>query len=106
MASIVKNLNGETVLEDGKTIKEWMDEAELDPTAADNEEPMKLFVCERETARTSARSAAPATSTASAREASPTSSSAARAATDSVSEPARTSTPSSMRMARRPPSNR
>lgn len=48
MANIVKNLNGKTVLEDGKTIKEWMDEAELDPTAADNEEPMKLFVCDEE----------------------------------------------------------
>lgn len=48
MANIVKNLNGETVLEDGKTIKEWMDEAELDPTVADNEEPMKLFVCDEE----------------------------------------------------------
>ena len=79
MANIVKNLNGETVLEDGKTIKEWMDEAELDPTVADNEEP---------------------------RAASPTSSSAARAAIASVSEPARISTPSSMRMARRSPSSR
>ena len=38
MANIVKNLNGETVLEDGKTIKEWKDGAE----------PMQLFVCDEE----------------------------------------------------------
>ena len=44
MASIVKNLNGKTILEDGKTIKEWMDEAELDHSAADNEQPIQLIV--------------------------------------------------------------
>lgn len=44
MANIVKNLNGETILEDGKTIKEWKDEAEFDPTAADNEQPIQLIV--------------------------------------------------------------
>lgn len=44
MASIVKNLNGKTILEDGKTIKEWKDEAEFDPSAADNEQPIQLIV--------------------------------------------------------------
>lgn len=44
MASIVKNLNGKTILEDGKTIQEWKAEAEFDPTAADNEQPIQLIV--------------------------------------------------------------
>lgn len=46
MASIVKDLNGKTILEDGKTIKEWKDEAEFDPTAADNEKPIQLIVAD------------------------------------------------------------
>lgn len=44
MASIVKNLNGKTILEDGKTIKDWKTEAELNPSAADNEQPIQLIV--------------------------------------------------------------
>lgn len=44
MANIVKDLNGKTILENGKTIKEWKDGAEFDPTAADNEKPIQLIV--------------------------------------------------------------
>lgn len=44
MASIVKNLNGKTILEDGKTIQDWKGKAEFDPTSADNEQPIQLIV--------------------------------------------------------------
>ena len=41
---IVKNLDGDVILTDGKTIKDWIGEAEFDETAAENEEPIQLVV--------------------------------------------------------------
>ena len=41
---IVKNLDGDVILTDGKTIKDWIGEAEFDETAVENSEPIQLVV--------------------------------------------------------------
>ena len=40
----VKDLKGNIIITDGKTIKDMKNEAELDKTATDNENPETLFV--------------------------------------------------------------
>lgn len=44
----VKDINGNIIITDGKSIKEWKDEAELDETAVENTDSMKLVVLDED----------------------------------------------------------